>query len=128
MLATRALRSDRLHAVAGPPDDAYGRVTNPERFEVVQRGAADLIDDLVATFDVEVFRGAAVDPEFVTRIATVVPRNTVRLVPRAAAAAPSHSPSPRFLVSWSTLDGGESRHIPSADATHVTKTPSKWSS
>jgi hypothetical protein len=33
-----------------PPPDAYGRVTNPERFIIVQEAAAGLLDRLEQTY------------------------------------------------------------------------------
>jgi len=46
-----------------PPDeDAYGRVTNPERFQAVADAHTALVDELVDTFDVEATVGnSAVD-------------------------------------------------------------------
>lgn len=74
--------------MAGPPDDAYGRVTKPGRYDVVRSAAVGLIDDLVASFDLVVLRGSEADPSFVTRVPGIVDKDTVRLVPRAADAAP----------------------------------------
>lgn len=43
-----------------PPDeDAYGRVSNPERFQEVADAAAVLISELVDTFDVETTAGSS---------------------------------------------------------------------
>lgn len=36
-----------------PPGEAYGRVTNPERYAVLQVGARRAVDDLAAAFDVD---------------------------------------------------------------------------
>jgi len=73
--------------VPEPPEEAYGRVTNPERYEAVQAAAASLIRELVASFDVEVLRGLDADPVFVQRWSNIVPGSVVRLVPRARNAA-----------------------------------------
>ena len=54
-----------------PPDeDAYGRVTNPERFQEVADAATALISELGDTFDVEKTAGSsAVDfPQLAGRI------------------------------------------------------------
>lgn len=37
-----------------PPDDAYSRVTNPERFAVLHDVVRTIIDELAATYDVDV--------------------------------------------------------------------------
>lgn len=44
---TGAVRTDQ------PDEDAYGRVTNPERFQAVADAASALVGELVDTFDVE---------------------------------------------------------------------------
>ena len=41
----------------GPPDEAYSRVTNPERFQSLHKAALELIDRLRAEFDVEMTEG-----------------------------------------------------------------------
>ena len=41
----------------GPPDEAYSRVTNPERFQPLHEAALRLIERLVADFDVEIAEG-----------------------------------------------------------------------
>lgn len=46
-----------------PPDDAYERVTNPQRYGVVVEAARALIDRLVRDFDAEVVPGS-VDADF----------------------------------------------------------------
>lgn len=45
-----------------PPDDAYGRVTNPERFLPIQAAARDLINRLTAEYDVRRIDGVDLDP------------------------------------------------------------------
>lgn len=42
-----------------PPEDAYGRVTNPQRFAPLIPAANDLISELERRFDVTVTRGPA---------------------------------------------------------------------
>jgi len=46
-----------------PPDGAYGRVTNPERFQTLHRAALELVDRLVSEFEVERVDGTDLDPE-----------------------------------------------------------------
>ena len=41
----------------GPPDEAYSRVTNPERFQPLHEAALRLLDRLGADFDVEMSEG-----------------------------------------------------------------------
>ena len=41
----------------GPPDEAYSRVTNPERFQPLHEAALRLLDRLRADFDVEMTEG-----------------------------------------------------------------------
>lgn len=45
-----------------PPDEAYGRVTNPERYAVLHDAARAEIDRLCATYDVERIDGLDLDP------------------------------------------------------------------
>src|SRR5690349_6082374 len=74
--------------MAGPPDDAYGRVTNPQRYRMVQDAARDLIDELSRLFDVHVSAGDDVDPELRRRFATVIVEEMVRFTPNGPDAAP----------------------------------------
>lgn len=67
-----------------PPDEAYGRVTNPERYRVLHEVADDLIVDLARTFDVQVEEDAD-DAELARRFP---PHRIVRLAPATPAAAP----------------------------------------
>ena len=46
-----------LPDAGGPPDEAYSRVTNPERFQPLHEAALELIDRLRADFDVEMTDG-----------------------------------------------------------------------
>lgn len=48
--------------VGGPPDDSYSRVSNPQRFEPLQRIARQMIAHLVREYDVD----PASDPSFVS--------------------------------------------------------------
>ena len=65
-----------------PEPDAYGRVTNPERFQVVVDAAETLIDDLVYRFDVVKTYGTSADDFPDWNEAAVA---TVRLTPSAGA-------------------------------------------
>lgn len=66
----------------GPDPDAYGRVTNPERFQIVVDAAETLIDEMVGRFDVEKTHGASGDDFPDWNEAAVA---TVRLTPNAGA-------------------------------------------
>jgi hypothetical protein len=47
-----------------PPDDAYGRVTDATRYQVVVQTAVQLIDELTASYQVELRKGGPeLDPE-----------------------------------------------------------------
>ncbi|MCP4305974.1 MAG: hypothetical protein GY926_05300 [bacterium] len=65
-----------------PDEDAYGRVTNPERYQVVAEAATALVGSLVDAFDVVQSSGdSAVDfPNW-----RDAPPKTIRLVPNAGA-------------------------------------------
>src|SRR4051794_30351497 len=71
-----------------PPEEAYGRVTNPERYAAVLDAAHDLVTELVRDFDVDVITGGDADPLFVARTQRVDVEDVVRLVPRAEGAGP----------------------------------------
>jgi hypothetical protein len=66
----------------GPPDDAYSRVTDPERFAPVVNAADALVDQLATAYDVVVTR-----PEPAQRDFPGVPLRlrSVRLTPSAGA-------------------------------------------
>lgn len=63
-----------------PPEDAYGRVTNPERFAPLIPAAEDLIVDLERRFIVTVSRGSAPP----TKSQTVATLEQVKIVPAHA--------------------------------------------
>lgn len=69
----------------GPPEDAYSRVTNPERFAPLHDTALKLIDELDAAFDIERFQDYGLDPELET---VELARPTIKLVPNDDDAAP----------------------------------------
>jgi hypothetical protein len=45
-----------------PPEEAYGRVTNPERYRVLHTVARQMLDDLVSSFRVERHDSLTADP------------------------------------------------------------------
>jgi hypothetical protein len=67
----------------GPPEDAYGRVTDPERYAVLHDVVRGLVDDLTARYVVERFDGWH-DPDLVGRVPHVV--STLRLLPAGGGA------------------------------------------
>ena len=82
---------------AGPPaDDAYGRVTNPERYRVLHAAADAVVADLERRFDVRRREGLDVDAALAARapgtfrIVHIEPRS-----PRAAA----------ITVAWTAFPG-----------------------
>jgi Family of unknown function (DUF6226) len=68
----------------GPPDEAYSRVTNSERFAPLHSVALNHLLDLSAEFDVEMCEGLGLDPEL-EKVPTV--RSSVRLVPANSSSA-----------------------------------------
>jgi hypothetical protein len=69
----------------GPDDEAYGRVTNPERFRGLHASARELLDDLSAKFDVTRTLGREADGELSERGNT---NDVVRLAPTDGDGAP----------------------------------------
>jgi hypothetical protein len=69
----------------GPPDEAYSRVTNPERFRPLHDIALGLIDNLSATCYVERHDGYGIDDELEK---IELERPVIKLVPHDASAAP----------------------------------------
>ncbi|MDP8017633.1 DUF6226 family protein [Prescottella equi] len=67
-----------------PPPEAYGRVTNPERFAPLIPAAEALIADLKHRFEVTVTRGPATRG----RSSKVVPVESVRITPAHSDQAP----------------------------------------
>ena len=70
---------------SGPPDEAYSRVTNPERFAPLHEFADALLNRLEAEFAVERVEDYGLDPELKT---LELARPSVRLTPEDADAAP----------------------------------------
>jgi Family of unknown function (DUF6226) len=78
----------------GPPKEAYGRVTNPERFRPLHAFADRLLERLEAQYDADREEGYGLDDEL-ERNPT---RPTVRLTPRSTDAAP-------LTVTFTTFPG-----------------------
>ena len=71
--------------IEGPPEEAYSRVTNPERFQPLHAAATELIDRLEREFAVDRLEGHDADDELGrVRLA----RSPIRLVPYDLQAAP----------------------------------------
>ena len=56
------MRGDRW-GIEGPPEEAYSRVTNPERFQPLHAAATELLDRLEREFGVERLEGHDADDE-----------------------------------------------------------------
>ncbi len=70
----------------GPPDDAYDRVTNPERFRPLHAAMLEIIGQLESDYEVERKEGYGLDEELESRRDPARP--SVMLSPRDAEAAP----------------------------------------
>ena len=70
----------------GPPDEAYSRVTNPERFRPLHAAMLDIIGRLENDYEVERTEGYGLDEEVERRLD--LERPSVRLTPRNPDAAP----------------------------------------
>ena len=98
------MRGDRW-GIEGPPEEAYSRVTNPERFQPLHGAAAELLDRLEQEFAVE--RSEVHDPDDELGRGGLV-RPLIRLVPHDPQAAPivvafTDFPGLRFRFgSWRT--------------------------
>ena len=78
------MRGDRW-GTDGPPQEAYSRVTNPERFQPLHDAATELLDRLEREFAVERLEGPDVDDELGRRS---LARPAIRLAPHDPQAAP----------------------------------------
>ncbi len=78
-----------------PPNDAYSRVTNPERFQPLHDAATELLDRLEREFAVERVEGHDVDDELGRES---LARPPIRLVPHDPQAAP-------IVVAFTELPG-----------------------
>lgn len=81
---------------SNPPDEAYGRVTDPERFRPLHVAADALVAELESDFEVDRTDGLDVDPELSSVYGEHL--RTTRLTPRSPAAAP-------VTISWSAFPG-----------------------
>ena len=70
----------------GPPDEAYSRVTNPERFQPLHEAALSLVDHLVSDFDVEITEGSEVGIMGISE--DELARPSITLTPNDTACAP----------------------------------------
>ena len=70
----------------GPPDEAYSRVTNPERFLPLHRAALELIDRLRTDFDVEMTEGRYLSVSGINK--DRLARPSIRLSPSDSRCAP----------------------------------------
>ena len=77
------MRGDRW-GIEGPPDEAYSRVTNPERFQPLHAAATELLDRLEREYAVERLEGHDADELGRESLA----RPSTRLVPHDPQAAP----------------------------------------
>ena len=71
--------------IEGPPEEAYSRVTNPERFQPLHAAATELFDRLEREFAVERLEGLDADDELGRESLAHTP---IRLVPHDPQAAP----------------------------------------
>ena len=69
-----------------PPDEAYGRVTNPERFRILHSTMLDMMARLEADFDVRREEGYGLDKELEQHLSLALP--SVILTPADPDAAP----------------------------------------
>ena len=70
----------------GPPDEAYSRVTDAERFRPLHSATLEMIDRLEADFDVKRVEGYGLDEDLESRVG--LERASVRLTPADPEAAP----------------------------------------
>lgn len=83
----------------GPPQEAYSRVTNPERFAPLHEFAEELLGKLTSEFHVERSEGYDLDPDLdLEPVRTDLARPTVRLTPHRELSAP-------LQVSFTTFPG-----------------------
>jgi len=85
---------------AGPPFEAYSRVTNAERFACLYDTAIELLDRLERQFDAERTEAYSLDPEL--EDGCMLARPSVALLPRDIGAAP-------ITVAFSSFPGLRAR-------------------
>ncbi len=86
----------RWGGASSPPDDAYGRVTDPERFRPLHVAADGLLAELVRDFEVDRTDGLDVDPALSSVYGEHL--RTSRLTPQSPTAA-------SVTISWSAFPG-----------------------
>ncbi len=69
----------------GPPDDAYERVTEPERFTPLHEWTLEAVERLQAEYDVTLEEGKGMDAELER---SLLARPTLKLTPRQESCAP----------------------------------------
>ena len=69
----------------GPPEEAYSRVTEPERFLPMHQWALDLVDRLEKEYEVTKEEGKGMDAELESR---QLSRPTIKLTPSGDTCAP----------------------------------------
>jgi hypothetical protein len=104
---------------AGPPLEAYSRVTNPERFASLHDSAARFLHRLEREFETERREAYGLDPEL--EHDCNLSRPSVALLPCDVGAAPSSLPSQIFRDSAYVLDAGTSLLSRHADVTLAMK-------
>ena len=101
-----------------PPDEAYGRVTNPERFEPLHSAMLETISRLEETFDVVRIEGYGLDEELEGRRGIARPSSNSLRSTRMPRQSQSHFPTSQGFSSVS--DGGSPSPFPLAAATPAT--------
>ncbi|CRK51949.1 conserved hypothetical protein [Rhodococcus sp. RD6.2] len=90
----------------GPPQEAYGRVTNPQRFAPLIPAAEELVADLELRFEVTVTREPAVPRRASSTVRTI---ESIRLIPPDPDQAPLTITTTSFPGLY--LDVGAWQHI-----------------
>lgn len=85
---------------AGPPREAYSRVTDPERFATLHDAAEGLLDGLEREFQAQRSEGYGLDPELERASNLLYP--SVMLLPRDTGAAP-------LIIAFSAFPGVRAR-------------------
>ena len=106
--------------IEGPPEEAYFRVTNPERFQPLHDAATELLDRLEREFAVERLEGRDADDELGRQS---LARPPIRLTPHDRRPHRSWWLSLSFQGCMSGSALGAQRHFPIVAATPATKRP-----
>ena len=78
--------SDDRWEPGDPPEEAYGRVTNPERFQPLHSTMLEIVDGLEEAFDLDRTEGYGLDEELEGKHGLARP--SIRLTPADSNAAP----------------------------------------